>query len=63
MRGDLLTEPSHEAELRAMLVGITAAYDDEAGQVNVRAEVETSAPTIKLAIRYDVSILAELPIL
>ena len=50
------------AERGADLVLIDANYDDEAGQVRVSAEVSCSIITTKLAISYNVSILAELPI-
>ena len=45
----------------ANLVSIDANYDDETGQVKVRAEIESSNSMMKLAISYNVSILAELP--
>lgn len=50
-------------ELEAELIAIYANYDDEAGQVKVRAEVASSKIMTKLSISYNVSILAELPIL
>jgi len=50
-----------ELKLDANLVSITANYDDEAGQVKVRAKVSSSIAMAKLAISYNVSILAELP--
>jgi hypothetical protein len=50
-----------EVELSANLVLIDASYDDESGQVKVRTEVSSMAMT-KLAISYNVTILAELPI-
>lgn len=49
-------------ELGANLVLIDANYDDEAGQVKVRAEVSSNIMITKLGISYNVSILAELPI-
>jgi hypothetical protein len=49
------------AELCANLILIEANYDDEFGQVKVRAEVSSSM-MMKLTISYDVSILAELAI-
>ncbi len=52
-----------DEELEANLVSIDANYDDEAGQVKVRAEVSSSKGMTKLGISYNVSILAELPIL
>ena len=48
-------------ELGANLVLIDADYDDESGQVKVRAEVSSSIAMTKLAISYNVNILAELP--
>ena len=48
-------------ERGADLVLIDANYDDESGQVKVRAEVSCSILMSKLAISYNVSILAELP--
>ena len=45
----------------ADLVSIQADYDDEAGQVKVRAEVSSSKVMKRLAISYNLSILAELP--
>ena len=45
----------------ADLVSIQADYDEEAGQVKVRAEVTSSKAMTKLGISYSVSILAELP--
>jgi hypothetical protein len=50
-----------EVELKADLVLIDANYDDEFGQVRVRAEVSSGIAMTKLAISYNVSILAELP--
>jgi hypothetical protein len=43
------------------LVSINADYDDESHQVKVRAEVISRTRITKLAISYNVSILAELP--
>jgi hypothetical protein len=56
------TEVNADIELKANLILIDANYDDESGKVKVRAEV-SSISTTKLAISYNVSILAELPIL
>lgn len=53
---------STAVELRANLVLIDANYDAESGQVKVRAEVSSSIAMRKLAISYNVSILAELPL-
>ena len=50
-----------ELQLDVNLVSIDANYDDEAGQVKVKAEVSSSKAMAKLAISYNVSILAELP--
>jgi len=51
-----------DAELEANLISIDANYDDEVCQVKVWAEVSSSIAMTKLAISYNVSILAELPI-
>lgn len=48
-------------ELGANLILIEASYDDESSRVKVRAEVSSSIAVKKLAISYNVSILAELP--
>ena len=56
------TENNKRGEMRADLVAIDANYDDEYGQVKVRAEVTSSATMTKLSISYSVSILAELTI-
>jgi hypothetical protein len=48
-------------EWGANLVLIDANYDDESGQVKVRVEISSSMAMTKLAISYNVSILAELP--
>ena len=56
------TGDNADLELGANLVLINANYDDESGQVKVRAEVSSSIAMTKLAISYNVSILAELPI-
>ena len=50
-----------DIELTANLVLIEADFDDESGQVKVRAEVTSSKAMSKLGISYNVSILAELP--
>ena len=52
---------SADGELGANLVLIDANYDDESGKVKVSAEVSSSIAMTKLAISYNVSILAELP--
>jgi len=49
-------------ELGANLVLIEANFDDKVGQVKVSVEVASSSAMTKLAISYNVSILAELPI-
>ena len=54
-------EHNTEAALEANFISITANYDDEAGQVKVIAEVSSSLGMTKLAICYNVNILAELP--
>ena len=48
-------------EVDANLILIDANYDDKSGQVKVSAEVSSSIAMAKLAISYNVSILAELP--
>jgi len=55
------TKDNVRADLEANLISIDANYDDESGQVKVRAEVSSSVAMTKLAISYNVSILAELP--
>jgi hypothetical protein len=55
------TGDNADVELGVNLVLIDANYDDESGQVKVRAEVSSSITMTKLAISYNVSILAELP--
>lgn len=57
------TEFHNEVELGVELVTIDANYDDESGQVKVRAEVSSGNAMMRLAISYNVNILAELPIL
>jgi hypothetical protein len=49
-----------QTELEANLVSIGANYDEESGRVKVKAEVSSSKAMTKLAISYNVSILAEL---
>ena len=51
--------PNHLKEL-ASLVLVTADYDQESRQVRVKAEIPSLADIRKLAISYNVSILAEL---
>lgn len=53
---------NNDVELGANLILIDANYDDESGQVKVSAEVSSSIILTKLAISYNVSILAELPV-
>ena len=48
-------------ELRANLISMAAGFDEESGQVKVSAEVSSCNAMTKLAISYNVSILAELP--
>lgn len=50
-----------DVELDTNLILIDANYDDESGQVKVSAEVSCANALTKLAISYNVSILAELP--
>ena len=49
-------------ELSAKLLAVYAIFDDESGRVKVSTDVASSNPMTKLAISYNVSILAELPI-
>ena len=51
-----------DTELEANLISIDANYDDESGQVKVRAEVSSSKAITQLGITYNVNILAELRI-
>ena len=60
VHGKVLTEVL-EKEPEARLVAINATYDEESGRVKVSAEIASSMATTKLAISYNVSILAELP--
>ena len=53
--------PENEAELEANLISIDAHYDDEFRQVKVSAEILFSMTMTKLAISFNVNILAELP--
>jgi len=54
--------PDHAVvEQGADLILIDANYDDEVHQVKVRAEVSSSIAMTKVAISYNISILAELP--
>lgn len=62
VHGKVLPEANPETEPEARLVTINATYDEESGLVKVIAEVASSRATTKLAISYNVSILAELPI-
>ena len=57
-----LTADNPIVERGADLVLIDANFDDESGQVRVSAEVSCSIIMTKLAISYNVSILAELPV-
>ncbi len=57
------TKDNTDVELGANLISLNANYDDESGQVKVSAEVSSSKAMTKLAISYNVNILAELPIL
>jgi hypothetical protein len=58
-----LTDNDAKVALETNLVSIDANYDDEFGQVRVRTEVSSAKVITKLGITYNVSILAELPIL
>jgi len=55
-------EGKTNVELGANLLSIGANYDDEAGQVKVCTDILSSIVIKKLAISYNVSILAELPV-
>ena len=60
------TEPVQgpaDVKLRVKLVSMEADFDDEFSQVKVRAKISSSKAMTKLAISYNVSILAELPII
>ena len=57
----VLAKANPETELETRLVTINATYDEESRQVKVSAEAVSNAATTKLAINYNVSILAELP--
>lgn len=48
--------------LEADFILVGADYDDETSQVKVRAQIPSSINITKLAISYNVSILAELPV-
>jgi len=50
-----------DVELGANLVLIDANYDEESAHVMVSAEVSSGIAMAKVAISYNVSILAELP--
>jgi hypothetical protein len=50
-----------DIELEANIVFMAAQFDEESGQVRVTAEVSSSTPRTKLAISYNVNILAALP--
>jgi hypothetical protein len=57
------TGDKDDIKLGANLISIDANYDDEAGQLKVSAEVSSRNAMMSLAISYNVTILAELPIL
>lgn len=59
--GALSSIQGAEEGLQANLVLIDAFYDEMCSQVRVRTEVSSSIAMTKLAISYQVSILAELP--
>ena len=50
------------SELEANLVSIEANYDGATKQVKIKAEVSSGITLTKVAISYQVSILAELPL-
>lgn len=54
------SQPPNNLKELASLVLVTADYDQESRQVRVKAEVPSLADIRKLAISYNVSILAEL---
>jgi hypothetical protein len=58
-----LTDDNAKQAVEINLVSIDANYDNEFGQVRVRAEVASTNVISKLGITYNVSILAELPII
>jgi hypothetical protein len=62
MQGQNPTEANAAVERGANLISIDANFDDESGQVKVSTEVLCGITMTKLAISYNVSILAELPI-
>jgi len=51
-----------DVELGANLDSIDADFDDQSGHVQVKVEVSSSNAMIKLAVSYNVNILAELAI-
>ena len=51
-----------EGEMSAKVMAVHAMYDEESGRVKVSTEILCSSAMTKLAISYNVSILAELPI-
>jgi hypothetical protein len=57
---DHTLKANNDKELRPLFVTLIADYDDEAMQVKVIAEVSSNIVMTKLAISYNVSILAEL---
>jgi hypothetical protein len=62
--GALSTIEFYDGNLtKATLILIDADYDDDSGKVKVKTEVSSGNAMAKLAISYNVSILAELPIL
>jgi hypothetical protein len=61
VHGKVPTQANSQTEPEARLVTINATYDEESRQVRVSTEVASSNATTKLAISYNVSILAELP--
>ena len=53
-------ENQMETQLEANLLSIAGEYDDECGQVKIKADVSPGSALNKLSISYSVSILAEL---
>lgn len=60
--GALSTVQGTEEELKVNLILINANYDEACSQVRVSAEISSGIAIKKLAISYNVSILAELPV-
>jgi hypothetical protein len=61
--GKVSDESHPKTKLKTSLLAINANYDEETGRVKVSAEVTSGIAKLGLAISYNVSILAELPVL